>query len=507
MDYVSSNFGELNVLGKYDVAALRYGYAGKVETKSGKLIEVGKSLSSLEKKLKEKRAKIKKKIEESAEVAALSKELEDHTLKTFEFCTDENAGASLECNRHDEGTSLTEITQSIIKNYKDSYRLSNFRNGRSVFNVGRQMISYLLSRYNSFEKIRAVFEEWESYVQFLGLPVMTSGCSPQHYQDPGLVHICNMIRDRIVAAKNAGEFFLEILKTPDHTCALTKEQGSNKISELRKLHEIYENNRQLFDSVPTTCFNSTVKEIVENEDIKLYVHSEGGKFLNGIRDYAPNFKSTYDRAVFGTWIDKILAMKGIVQRYSSMTANVGSLNFLSHPTLGKEITSYISHLIIQTPLQNPVPFQMEDGLLAIVPYSIDNTYVIKTEDLPMAFSWARDFLSIDDRPAPRLRAVLLENAKKFDLIIGKSAPKEARDLINMYSVRRISDSDTYENKTIKSFTSGGISFGATEDNQFALAVIESLNSIKFLKEQGKEKVAKIIEKRTKVPEGSPEGPD
>ena len=51
-------------------------------------------------------------------------------VKTYEFCTDENAGSNLTCNRFDEGTTLTEIIQSSINQYEQSYQFANKRDGR-----------------------------------------------------------------------------------------------------------------------------------------------------------------------------------------------------------------------------------------------------------------------------------------------------------------------------------------------------------------------------------------
>ena len=65
MDYGASELNELPVLGKYDIAALRYGYANEVEMKDGSIKKV--TGNDLLKKL---------------------------DRKNYLFCTDENAGGS-----------------------------------------------------------------------------------------------------------------------------------------------------------------------------------------------------------------------------------------------------------------------------------------------------------------------------------------------------------------------------------------------------------------------------
>ena len=59
-------------------------------------------------------------------------------------------------------------------------------------------------------------EDWEFFASIFGDDVMISGCSPQQTaQFP----VCKMVNDRRDAVKIAAEFFLEVLKTPDH-CVL-----------------------------------------------------------------------------------------------------------------------------------------------------------------------------------------------------------------------------------------------------------------------------------------------
>ena len=107
MDYGDSQLNELPIMGKYDIAALRFGYARKFEKTTGELVSISTTLE---------------------QAMADSQNM----VKAYEFCTDENAGSNLTCNRFDEGTNLTEIIQSTIDQYEQSYSFANKRDGEKL---------------------------------------------------------------------------------------------------------------------------------------------------------------------------------------------------------------------------------------------------------------------------------------------------------------------------------------------------------------------------------------
>ncbi len=503
MDYVSSNFGELNVLGKYDIAALRFGYAREVETRGGKIVKIEKNLEELKEKRKQIRELIEVNKENPEMLSNLNTKLMNTLPKNFVYCTDENAGATLKCNRFDQGTNLVEIANSVIQDYEDSYLTMNFRNERTSFNVGQHMFGYLTSRYSQFERVRAVFEEWEAMKEGYGEAIMRMGCSPQMMRDanPIIKTICTQINDAIEATKIAGDFFLKILKTPHHTCAAKKigaEEGDNRITAIF-LEDLYKANRSEFEEVPKTCFDKNVKRILSNQDIPLEVIAEAGKYLNGFNDLKPGFEGSYDRAVFGTWIDKLLAMKSLVQRYSEETSNAGLGNFLNHPSIGIKVYNFIDHIVLGDRLIEPVPFLSEDKKTAYqVPYSIDQKYKIRTNDLP--FFWARQFLGMDNASEISLRRVLLRNAKNFDLMLGSSTLNIAREGVNYYTVKRLDSSfnpgltdtvTTYFDETL---------YGASPSNRIAYEMITSINTLEMLRGVDKKILQEVFDARTETPE-------
>jgi hypothetical protein len=503
MDYVSSNFGELNVLGKYDVAALRFGYAREVETVNGDFVKINKGLDELKSLRKELISKIRNNKEDEDLVSKLSKDLEKVSPKNYTYCTDENAGVTLFCNRFDEGTNMVEIVQSIISSYEDSYQTMNFRNGRTSFSTGKNMARYMFYRHSQFERVRAVFEEWEKDKARYGEYIASHGC-PQSVLDRNndyLNELCKDIKDRIDASVMAGNFFLNILKTPHHTCAVKKKGSDDEELTVRLLflQDIYEENRLSFDQVPRSCFNPVVKEILENDDIPAEVVAEAGKYLNGINDYKPGFEGSYDRAVLGIWVDKALAIKSLVQRYSTEVSSGGLDNFYSHPKIGPHLTNFITHLITGEPLNAPVLFKDKSGKQNLaIEYSIDQRYIINSNDLP--FPWLRDYLSMDSASEVSLRRILLRNAKKFDLILGSSTYDLARNSVNYYTIKKLSSAYRIEDTNIVTTRIGDSIYGAGSSNVIAYNMIKAINNFDDLSNIEAEKIKVVIDSRTGLPE-------
>ena len=112
MDYGGNELNELPVIGKYDIAALRYAYANEIELNNGDYEKISGELP-----------------------------IRELNAKQYLYYTDENAGNNLWCNRYDEGTNFTEIIKFYIDSYHNNYSVLNTRDNRESFK------SYTLSNY------------------------------------------------------------------------------------------------------------------------------------------------------------------------------------------------------------------------------------------------------------------------------------------------------------------------------------------------------------------------
>ncbi|TNE99467.1 MAG: hypothetical protein EP326_08075 [Deltaproteobacteria bacterium] len=479
MDYAVSTLNELTVFGKYDIAALRFAYARKIE--AVKKTEDGSIQETVM-------------VDVNSDLETLYKNLEAQGLekKDYGFCTDGNAGLSTSCNRFDEGSSLVEILESKIQRYKDGYRYRNFRDNRnefSVYNYG----GYLVARYFEFNFIRDIMEDWEFFASIFGKDIMISGCSPQQTaQFP----VCKMINDRRDAVKLAGNFLLEVLKTPDHMCALAKADDEDKKTvEMKSLSSIYSDLRFGLDYVPHSCFDKAVKEKVLEDG--LVVKGEAGKFLNGFKDSNPNFPYSSDRYVIGTWIDRVMAMRMLFQRDTvTKPSNDIKMNFLDHEELAQDIFAMISHLGSGLPLESGIKFKNEEGVSYDETYSIGLDYKVTDFAGPSFFY---DIMNLPRSGTGILNKMLLQTAKDVGYTSHVDYKDESRKVINTFSIRKKDIDNPFESQNILSTMIDDVIYGATEDNLIAFNMIEGMDKLDFLKKLGKETVLKVVRWRINPP--------
>ncbi|NQZ19959.1 MAG: zinc-dependent metalloprotease, partial [Bdellovibrionales bacterium] len=105
MDYNYSSLNGLSTFGHYDLATLRFGYDRTLDTTDGQRVAV-----------------------ESDILTQFLLNPEAPELKRYRYCTDENAGASIECDRFDEGANDLELTNHYIETYYNRYKYANRKN-------------------------------------------------------------------------------------------------------------------------------------------------------------------------------------------------------------------------------------------------------------------------------------------------------------------------------------------------------------------------------------------
>ena len=124
-----------------------------------------------------------------------------------------------------------------------------------------QLPWYVSRNMRRFRLIRNAFEIFEFYSHVLGGDFMSQGCDAMMFFQHA--KICNEIEDVRQAAMTAGEFFLEILKMPDLTCALSLPgDEEDKTHRLEPLSKIYNDMRShsAIEYVPSSCFDKTVQQ-------------------------------------------------------------------------------------------------------------------------------------------------------------------------------------------------------------------------------------------------------
>lgn len=502
MDYSFSKFNQLKALGKYDIAALRYAYANEVQLNSKEFVKFETTLTDLEKSISNSVAPLKKTLQTmresqapKEEIAALEKVISLKETKNYEFCTDGHAGLSSLCNRFDEGTNLTEVAKFRIKKYNDLYKYRNFRDGRLDFSA-YDMSSYVGARSRELHQIRDILEEYETYhAYYAKYGLMDDGCDKQMTKT--YPELCKRINDHVGAAKLIGSFFIDILKTPDHLCAIVKEDNPSVIVEYKKLAEIYEGIKYTINHVTTSCFDPAVKDSLAKD--KLVVAGENGKFLNGFKDSDPRFKYSTDRAVLGTWSDKVFAMRALFERrWRNGSTDKNHMALIDIPSVRFDAIGIISHYTLGDPIQKPLPFTTEDGAQFTVPYVIGEDY--RVEQFEDNFSWIKKYFGMDQSGTSSLVEIAFNQIQKIGVAFGEVSSDKAYTAANMASVRRYGGfmggptravNNIYYYDDIKDIT-----YAANNDLPVSHLIISTLNGKNFLDSLEKSKVEAVFKRRT-----------
>jgi uncharacterized protein YlzI (FlbEa/FlbD family) len=310
MDYVRTEQDRLVYPGHYDIAAIRYGYANKVEvesaatrpnTKEGKYVNLLKA--------------------ETNEVdGSIFDELQGLTLKDFGYCTDTEASLEVDplCDRHDFGTNPKMIVEDNINSFWESLTLYNFRyNG---LNVG---LSGLGRRVGNMQKLKRIYTEWRIHLaNHLGRTDSTGNVYLQRFNDPEQYKalLDDLSKDEDFAGKEylavrdqIFDFMMEVAFFPNKYCMAMTPAGLKAV-EFSKLRD------ELKNQVPAgtkiaSCENDRMKEQMASKGFT-YLY-EAGLPVDNLW-YFVNPKDTFEESVsfnsfrapldvIGTYLDRSTA--------------------------------------------------------------------------------------------------------------------------------------------------------------------------------------------------------
>ncbi|MBF0361919.1 MAG: hypothetical protein HQK49_12960 [Oligoflexia bacterium] len=535
MDYGYSELNELGILGKYDIAALRFAYAREVIKKNGDVIKVTDNLRDtkkqvegnleakflelfnkykpvfdelnkisesmvklkkdiseadnvLKKKLQEKLTELENKVKEKEkDIIAFKREesnLSKHTFKTYLYCSDDDVGSDISCDQFDEGTTFTEIAHSYNRKYNEGYRHRYLRNDRNDF-YEYDIHKSILNSTRMFFKARMIFELYEIASTIFGKKKMAYGCSDdEREKNPN----CKMIEDIRGASMLIAKMFLEIIKMPDLTCLVQpmrdksdgKPEGNHEGKPEEKpkqvsLREFFYGNRlsSEMDHVPTSCFDPKIMQIFK--DSKYELLAEGGQYFKSMAEINPKYTNgDYSQiAVRGNWHDKILAMKFLTKRNISMRMDEGGQgSFIDIPDVLMAVSNYILHTTTNTELLDPVLFHNPlTGDQYKVPYVIDNDYVVSDQLSPAI----RDYLWLPVGNVP-LNKVLLQiaySSNKTQDVDYKDMADKFTDSLCVYRKDHSDGFSTTTNKFVQTLYNKTF-YGAYKNNQIAYALLSKL---------------------------------
>ncbi|MEZ8104554.1 zinc-dependent metalloprotease [Vibrio cortegadensis] len=376
MDYGASIFDELPTYGKYDIAALRFGYGREVEyklvhdvtdpetgittrknsNKFGSLSSIDDQLNQdeqayllgsahqLEKAALEEATKAAldakiareiKKAKDEGKAVPDSITLEESekpqlTLKRYDYCTDENVRSSTTCNRFDEGSNILEQTEFRIQKYWDSYDLVNKRDGREQF-YEYEIQYYANSRWGQFNQIRSVVDDLgdidyqlsklsgseDSYGKSVA-NYYTDNCT-RSYIRRNLPEGAKMVCDTFDASLMAANFFVKVMSTPDKVCEINVSTNTGVISRFVPLSDLWSSYGPSIPdktTLPESCFDEDLVNIMKSsrDNIDVLSETRDGRPYANMRANNPYNNSSTAVDQFGIWPDKLIAAQMLVKR-------------------------------------------------------------------------------------------------------------------------------------------------------------------------------------------------
>lgn len=340
MDYSYSNLNELPVMGKYDVAAIKFGYARKVAvinevTGIERDVDVGHSLDTLTLR-------------------------EGDALRDFRYCTDEHVSVNAACNRFDEGTNLVEIAQHYVKSYSQNFNRRNARNQRLNFSLSDDGGYMSLKEGRFFSPLRTIKESYERISNFF----------PEEKGIPANLLDIPWIKDLNDATVIAGDFMIDVVKTPSLQCALAAkadpvdENGNIKIAGFIPIENVS------FGGQAITCFDQEVIENLTNGLPAYDLVAEFGRNIDSKKD--PNATHEMTRYVDqidirGVWIDKLLATEYLFGRDLRIeNFNGVNHNFTDVPGFQAKLESLAIDLALDDVISEGVEFRDASGATVLI---------------------------------------------------------------------------------------------------------------------------------------------
>lgn len=339
MEYMD-DLKALPILGKYDIATLRFGYLRQVEVQAAdgslKTVKVPTTLQDL-----------------TADLKAQALEVKD-----YGYCTDEHLGINAGCKQFDLGTSYTEIAQNLIQGYEDAYNHRNLRDGRANMSLFDDL-AYAGRINGIFKELRIMMEVRERIKYRYAL----DDSAPEW-------ETIEFLKDLKTATLLGGQFMAGVMLVPDTTCAISKADAPNQIIAVMNLKDI--------DPEAMNCFSASLNS-------KYLAVGQAGKSFNSKKD--PNSTNAYADQIDmrGIWIDKLMATRQLLNRQIgilSMDKNMDS--FLNVPELRGGILDAVSGILTNNVVAK-VPFKLLDGSTAEfeIGYDLSDSQKIEQSIHPM----------------------------------------------------------------------------------------------------------------------------
>jgi hypothetical protein len=314
MEYFQLDHNTMTQPGRYDTAAIRWGYQDQVET------DDGKTLAADPKK--------------STKLAMESK------MRYFRYCTDEHLSLLADdpfCAQFDVGYDPEKVIQDLINKYELSLTLQNNRLGKAQT---PGMYTLAFHRYDRYlVQMRKFYEEWRhrlSKVTEHGQEYLEKYDSKEAYRE-----LLEKAFDEARVGKREAElnkryyagvqkmfqFLSRLAFMPDYSCITQRVVNGTTTVQLFSMATIRNQLHQLGRNAPTSCQDKEVQDYLQN--------ARGAKVIG---EGGLPFDDVFKNAGSGRWdpqtgiaggnpetagiaMDRYLAMRALTLRSSTLLLN------------------------------------------------------------------------------------------------------------------------------------------------------------------------------------------
>jgi hypothetical protein len=463
MDYSYSSVNQLPIMGKYDIASLRFGYAREIELTDGTIKKLSTST-----------------IEDMKNKVGLDK------LKNYEYCTDEHVAVNPGCNRFDEGTSLKEIAEHYVKAYGAHFEKRNKRNNRLDFSATTDA-NYYLSVRQTFQGLRIFFEVFER------IKAMYPSLKPEQWES------IEFLKDLKVATEVAFKFYIDVIKTQSVHCAIASKE-TNQLVGILPLEDITFNAIDCFDQENLNIDES--KYVVVAKTGKHFNHAKGPE-LRGDIGADPTQLSQR-----GIWIDKILAMDYLLKRDLNIsTFDANRTSFIDHSEFSEIAIATILELM-NDKIHTKAKLETADQQIIELDHIFDigNTHnIVKSFAPELNSHLGIKKTSTDMREL--LFIMLKNNLKKSDDELTSLGLAQSLSVTNVHPLMSIDPTQVAAQAIIKDAKGRAINrYLAFPENSLAITMIKNMDIRNKLEAFERAKLVEIYTNRvqSKVPNEIPE---
>lgn len=431
MEYPKSEITGLRVPGKYDIAALRYGYLQKVELDNGTLVNAPAKPDEV-------------------------------TLKNFEYCSDEGVALNPNCKRFDEGIGFVGIANSIIDSYWENYKLRNSRRGRANFSMYDE-IMHAAGINQQFRTLRLMLERFTDIVIDFGVPMSE-------------VEKIEFLKDLNDATKISADFLMNIVAEADYSCVVFQ---NGQFYRILKFSEI-----QTELGVFTGNFKKC-SEVVGLPGGLMIVGELGRRYNNEKFSDNPNiYLDQID--IRGVWFDKLLALRYLVARnLNEYSFDDYTLSFLDHPEIGNTVNEFVKNVILGD-ISYDTEISFIDGTKSKFTYAhhFSDGYQIKKPLLPF-FHWSLR-LPYDQIDLAEAMIRIMKNQLNAGLdSISNQLLKETIEVKTYIPI------DGRDPSMFEIYKLGRTNFVAAPENEVALKVFDRLKKIEVYETLSREQLIAI----------------